>query len=157
MIRSFDRGDEFLAMLLDPQSLGADELKGIAPCKDADLLASDGELRRHPAADRARSDNANVHGFADGLLSGRRARGCLMIFRQLFEPESSAFTYLVACGETREAALIDPVLETVDRDLQLIRELGLSLKYTVETHIHADHVTGAARLREETGCKAAVP
>ena len=80
-----------------------------------------------------------------------------MIFRQLFEPESSAFTYLVACDETREAALIDPVLETVERDLQLIRELGLSLKYTVETHIHADHVTGAARLRDETGCKAAVP
>jgi glyoxylase-like metal-dependent hydrolase (beta-lactamase superfamily II) len=80
-----------------------------------------------------------------------------MIFRQLFEPESSTYTYLVACEETREAALIDPVLETVDRDLALIAELGLKLKFTLETHIHADHVTGASRLRERTGSKAAVP
>jgi glyoxylase-like metal-dependent hydrolase (beta-lactamase superfamily II) len=80
-----------------------------------------------------------------------------MIFRQLFEPVSSTYTYLVACNETREAALIDPVLDAVDRDLALLEELGLTLKYTVETHIHADHVTSAARLRDETGSKAAVP
>src|SRR5207342_2133718 len=80
-----------------------------------------------------------------------------MIFRQLFEPQSSAYTYLIACKNTREAVLIDPVLETVGRDLALLRDLGLTLKYTLETHIHADHVTGAARLREETGSKAAVP
>ena len=80
-----------------------------------------------------------------------------MLFRQLFEPVSSAYTYLIACDETREAALIDPVLETTERDLQLLNDLGLTLKYTVETHIHADHVTGAARLRELTGCRAVVP
>lgn len=80
-----------------------------------------------------------------------------MIFRQLFEPISSAYTYLIGCDETREAALIDPVLETVDRDLALLRELGLALKYTLETHIHADHVTGADRLRDATGSKVAVP
>ena len=80
-----------------------------------------------------------------------------MIFRQLFEPSSSTYTYLLACERTREAVLIDPVMETVERDLALINELGLTLKYTVETHIHADHVTGAARLREKTGSKAAVP
>jgi sulfur dioxygenase len=80
-----------------------------------------------------------------------------MIFRQLFEPQSSAFTYLIGCDQTREAVLIDPVLETVDRDLALLAELGLTLKYTLETHIHADHVTGADRLRDETGAKAAVP
>jgi len=80
-----------------------------------------------------------------------------MIFRQLFEPQSSAFTYLIACDERREASLIDPVLETVDRDIQLLRDLGLKLSCTIETHIHADHVTGAGRLRAETGCKAAVP
>jgi sulfur dioxygenase len=80
-----------------------------------------------------------------------------MIFRQLFEPQSSAYTYLVACDENREAALIDPVLETVERDLRLIEELGLTLRYTIETHIHADHVTGASRLRERTGCKCALP
>jgi glyoxylase-like metal-dependent hydrolase (beta-lactamase superfamily II) len=80
-----------------------------------------------------------------------------MIFRQLFEPQSSAYTYLLACEETREAALIDPVLETVARDLALLNELGLTLKYTLETHIHADHVTGAARLRDETGSQVGVP
>ena len=80
-----------------------------------------------------------------------------MIFRQLFEPQSSAFTYLVGCDETHEAALIDPVFETVERDLALLGELGLTLKDTLETHIHADHVTGADRLRDETGAKAAVP
>jgi sulfur dioxygenase len=80
-----------------------------------------------------------------------------MIFRQLFEPQSSAYSYLVASEETREAALVDPVLEAVERDLALLAELGLTLKYTLETHIHADHVTGAARLREETGSRAAVP
>jgi glyoxylase-like metal-dependent hydrolase (beta-lactamase superfamily II) len=80
-----------------------------------------------------------------------------MLFRQLFEPESSAYTYLIACDETGEAVLIDPVLETVERDLQLLHELGLSLRFTIETHIHADHVTGASLLRERTGCKCAVP
>jgi glyoxylase-like metal-dependent hydrolase (beta-lactamase superfamily II) len=83
--------------------------------------------------------------------------GWLMIFRQLVEPQSSTYTYLVGCSDTREAVLIDPVLETVDRDLAVIRDLGLALKYTLETHIHADHVTGAARLRTETGSRAAVP
>jgi sulfur dioxygenase len=80
-----------------------------------------------------------------------------MIFRQLFEPQSSAYTYLIACEGSREAALIDPVLETVDRDLHLLDELGLALRYTIDTHIHADHVTGASRLRERTGCKCALP
>ena len=80
-----------------------------------------------------------------------------MIFRQLFEPGSSTYTYLVACEETREAALIDPVIEAAERDLALLRELRLTLKYTIETHIHADHVTGADRLRGTTGSRAAVP
>ncbi|HEY7005835.1 MAG TPA: MBL fold metallo-hydrolase [Sphingomicrobium sp.] len=80
-----------------------------------------------------------------------------MIFRQLFELQSSAYTYLIGCEDSHEAALIDPVLETVDRDLSLIAELGLTLKYTIETHIHADHVTGASRLRERTRCKCALP
>jgi glyoxylase-like metal-dependent hydrolase (beta-lactamase superfamily II) len=84
-------------------------------------------------------------------------KGVAMLFRQLFEPGSSAYTYLIACDQTGEAALIDPVLETTERDLQVLQDLGLTLKYTIETHIHADHVTGAARLRELTGCKTAVP
>jgi sulfur dioxygenase len=80
-----------------------------------------------------------------------------MLFRQLFEPQCSAYTYLIACEETREAALIDPVIETAGRDLELLRDLGVTLKYTLETHIHADHVTGADWLRDRTGSKAAVP
>ena len=80
-----------------------------------------------------------------------------MIFRQLFEPQASAYTYLLACEESGEAVLIDPVLETVERDLALLAELQLSLRYTIETHLHADHVTGASVLKERTGCKAAVP
>lgn len=80
-----------------------------------------------------------------------------MLFRQLFEPQSSAYTYLIACERSGEAALIDPVLETVDRDLELLAGLGLRLSTTIETHIHADHVTGASRLRERTGCQCALP
>ena len=80
-----------------------------------------------------------------------------MIFRQLFEPESSTYTNLLACPETRQAVLVDPVLETVDRDLALLQELGLELAYTLETHVHADHVTSAARLRSLTGSKVACP
>ncbi|KHK91014.1 MBL fold metallo-hydrolase [Novosphingobium malaysiense] len=80
-----------------------------------------------------------------------------MIFRQLFEPESSTYTYLFGNRETGEALLIDPVLEMVERDLEAVQELGLALAYTLETHIHADHVTSACRLRSLTGCKVAYP
>jgi len=71
-----------------------------------------------------------------------------MQIRQLFDPESSTFSYLVWDNSTREAALIDPVQSQVHRDIQLIRELRLILRYTLETHVHADHVTGSGLLRE---------
>ncbi len=80
-----------------------------------------------------------------------------MIFRQLVEPDSSTYTYLLGCPDTRRAILIDPVLETADRDLAALHELGLTLSITLETHIHADHVTAASRLRSLTGCQVAVP
>jgi glyoxylase-like metal-dependent hydrolase (beta-lactamase superfamily II) len=80
-----------------------------------------------------------------------------MIFRQLFEPQSSSYTYLIGCEQSREAALIDPVLETVDRDLEQLQALGATLRLTIETHIHADHITGASALRRRTGCKCALP
>jgi glyoxylase-like metal-dependent hydrolase (beta-lactamase superfamily II)/rhodanese-related sulfurtransferase len=79
-----------------------------------------------------------------------------MIFQQLFEPQSSTYTYLLADSNTKEAVLIDSVLETVDRDLNLIEELGLNLKYVIDTHVHADHVTGAGEIRNRTGAKTAV-
>jgi sulfur dioxygenase len=79
-----------------------------------------------------------------------------MIFRQLFDPETSTYTYLLADDATREALLIDPVREQVARDSSLVNELGLTLRFTLETHVHADHITGASLLREQLGSRAAV-
>jgi glyoxylase-like metal-dependent hydrolase (beta-lactamase superfamily II)/rhodanese-related sulfurtransferase len=76
-----------------------------------------------------------------------------MLFRQLFDPESSTYTYLLADDASSEALLIDPVFEQFERDRALVRELGLQLRYTLETHVHADHVTGAWRFREAVGSK----
>jgi glyoxylase-like metal-dependent hydrolase (beta-lactamase superfamily II) len=76
-----------------------------------------------------------------------------MLFRQLFDRESSTYSYLLADEGTREAALIDPVLEQADRDLEIVSQLGLTLVHVLETHVHADHVTAATRLREETGAR----
>ncbi|XP_028985576.1 persulfide dioxygenase ETHE1, mitochondrial-like [Betta splendens] len=70
-----------------------------------------------------------------------------LLFRQLFESESSTYTYLLADAQTKEAVLIDPVLETIDRDLKLIEELGLDLKVAVNTHCHADHITSTGLMK----------
>ena len=80
-----------------------------------------------------------------------------MLFRQLFEPDSSTYTYLISCTETGKTALLDPVLDTVDRDLALLQQMGLRLDYTLDTHVHADHLTGAKRLRELTGSQVVYP
>jgi sulfur dioxygenase len=76
-----------------------------------------------------------------------------MLFRQLFDPESSTYTYLLADEATREAVLIDPVLEQTERDVALLRELDLKLVYALDTHVHADHVTSLGALRERVGCQ----
>lgn len=75
-----------------------------------------------------------------------------MLFRQLFERESSTYTYLLAARQGGEALLIDPVKEEVGKYLQLIRELDLRLVFAVDTHVHADHVTGLGELRAATSC-----
>jgi sulfur dioxygenase len=80
-----------------------------------------------------------------------------MIFRQLFDQDTWTYTYLIADPETKEAALVDPVIEQVERDWKLIQELGLNLKYCLETHIHADHITGTGKLRKLTACQGIVP
>lgn len=80
-----------------------------------------------------------------------------MIFRQLFEPLSSTYTYLLGCEATRQALLIDPVIVAVERDLAELDKLGLTLAYTLETHIHADHVSGALELKKRIGSKIAAP
>ncbi len=75
-----------------------------------------------------------------------------MIFRQLFDSTSGTYTYLLASRRGGEALIIDPVLERVDRYLQLMRELDLRLVKAVDTHLHADHVTGLGALRDRTHC-----
>lgn len=80
-----------------------------------------------------------------------------MIFRQLFDKESSTYTYLIADQITREAILIDTVLEQHERDFKLIKELNLTLKYCVDTHIHADHVTGMGKMKQATQCQIGMP
>lgn len=80
-----------------------------------------------------------------------------MLFRQLFDLDTWTYTYLIADLKTQEAILVDSVLEQVERDLKLLNELDLKLKYCLETHIHADHITGTGKLREMTGCEGIVP
>jgi glyoxylase-like metal-dependent hydrolase (beta-lactamase superfamily II) len=80
-----------------------------------------------------------------------------MIFRQLFEPLSSTYTYLFGCERTGQAVLIDPVVVAMERDLGELRRLGLTLAYSLDTHVHADHITAARHLKELTGCKIAAP
>lgn len=80
-----------------------------------------------------------------------------MIFKQLFEPISSTYTYLLGCEETGTALLIDPVLPSWERDVAEVNRFGLKLAYTVDTHIHADHITSAIKLKQETGSKIVNP
>ena len=79
-----------------------------------------------------------------------------MIFRQLYDYTSSTYTYLLADESSREALLIDPVFEQFQRDLAMLRELGLTLKLVADTHAHADHITAAWLLKQKTGCKIAI-
>lgn len=78
-----------------------------------------------------------------------------MIFRQLFDSSSSTYTYLLADEQQREALLVDPVFGQASRDLALLEELGLTLALVVDTHAHADHITAAWLLQQETGCQIA--
>ena len=77
-----------------------------------------------------------------------------MTFRQLFDPASSTYTYLIADDSTHEAVLIDPVIEQLQRDLALLRDNGLALRYTLDTHVHADHVTAAQAIKQALGGQA---
>ena len=75
-----------------------------------------------------------------------------MIFRQLFDPESSTYSYLLGDEETRQAILIDPVLASTDQTLMLLDQLDLKLCIALDSHTHADHITGLGALRDQTGC-----
>lgn len=80
-----------------------------------------------------------------------------MIFRQLFEPFSSTYTYLLGCEDTGQTVLIDPVVNSIERDLEEIAQLGMQLAYTIDTHIHADHITSALEMKKKVGSKIANP
>ena len=75
-----------------------------------------------------------------------------MIFKQVFDTKTSTYTYIIASAKGREAVIIDPVLENVDKYIQLLNELDLKLVKVIDTHIHADHVTGASKLKQATNC-----
>ena len=75
-----------------------------------------------------------------------------MIFKQLFDTKSSTYTYLISSGYGREALIIDPVLENVNEYVNILKELNLKLVKVIDTHIHADHVTGASKLKDITKC-----
>lgn len=76
-----------------------------------------------------------------------------MLFRQLFDRESCTYTYILADEETKEAVVIDPVIEHVDRDKKIIDELGLKLVFAINTHVHADHITGSGKLKQYFSCQ----
>ncbi|MEB3766571.1 MBL fold metallo-hydrolase [Acinetobacter sp. MD2] len=76
-----------------------------------------------------------------------------MIFEQYFESQSSSYTYLLACEHSQQALLIDPVQSEVEHYVARLSALGLSLVYSLETHVHADHITGASLLRDQLGAK----
>ena len=75
-----------------------------------------------------------------------------MIFKQVFDTKTYTYTYLIASAKGREALIIDPVLENVNEYIQLLKELDLKLVKVIDTHIHADHVTGASKLKQATNC-----
>src|ERR1700674_2495456 len=85
-------------------------------------------------------------------MAYRSHGGSAMIFRQLFDQVSGTYSYLIASRRGGEAMIIDPVLEKVDRYLQLVGELDLKLVKAVDTHLHADHITGLGALRDRTHC-----
>ena len=75
-----------------------------------------------------------------------------MIFKQVFDKKTSTYTYLIASSKGREALIIDPVLDNVEEYIGLLNELDLKLVKVIDTHIHADHITGASKLKEQTNC-----
>lgn len=127
-------------------------------CENFDNFAFMSQCHRWIELDHPLFGQGFTHTFKrfNNILAKGETVNNNIIFHQLFEPESSTYTYLIADKKTKEAAIIDPVLETVDRDLKLIDELGLKLIYALDTHIHADHITGAGEIRKRLGIKTAV-
>jgi glyoxylase-like metal-dependent hydrolase (beta-lactamase superfamily II) len=107
--------------------------------------------RRAPPSERhPSSSSTRLNPFRSQRLSAKDARN-EMILRQLFDADTSSYTYLLADETTRQAVLIDPVREQFSRDAELVQQLGLTLTHVLETHVHADHITSAGRFRELLG------
>ncbi|XP_052805663.1 persulfide dioxygenase ETHE1, mitochondrial-like [Mya arenaria] len=106
---------------------------------------------------RARSMYRHFAKDAGKAMSSYAGKEKDYIFRQLMEYKSFTYTYLLADPQTKEAVLIDPVLETVDRDVKIVTDLGLNLVYGMNTHVHADHITGTGRIKEKIpSCKSVI-
>ena len=106
-------------------------------------------LRRPAAATlRALCAAPSLATSAPRSLSTSASLAANMIFRQLFDKDSSTYTYLLACEDSKEAVLIDPVIDNSERDAKLVTEMGLKVKYVMNTHVHADHITGTGRLKK---------
>jgi hypothetical protein len=129
------------------ETIAVPELRGQAQNLAATILQSL-PLRVRPIAPLSREQQQ--------VQAGTIAPDTLL-FRQFFDPESSTCTYLIGDRQTKEAVLVDAVLEQVERDLKTLEDLGLTLRYCLETHIHADHITGAGQLRQQTGSQVIVP
>lgn len=132
------------------ESIAVPELR-----QQAEALA--GELLRNlsrPIQALAPAPDPTLSASTAGSVTSSKAP---FLWRQLFDPGSSSYTYLIADPTSRAALLVDPVLEQLDRDLALIEELDLQLRYCLETHLHADHITAAGQLRRRTGCTLIVP
>ncbi|MFZ4805503.1 MAG: FAD/NAD(P)-binding protein [Synechococcus lacustris] len=181
----YERADQpLLRRLREQHLLRSDPLAlGLASAADGGLIDADGQRvpglytigsprkgdlwetiavpeLRHQAADLARSlvKSLPLHllPLAPVTAAGATTVSSLL-WRQLFDPETSTYTYLVADRASGEAALIDPVREQLERDLEVLRELNLHLSFCLETHLHADHITSAGELRRRTGCRLIVP
>lgn len=101
--------------------------------------------------------NARVSDTVSHRRSMATVRGEELLFRQLLDYKSYTYTYLLADPESKDAILIDPVIEMVDRDVALVRDLGLNLIYAVNTHVHADHITGTGQIKKLIpGCKSVI-
>eukprot|EP00418_Pyrodinium_bahamense_P080604 CAMPEP_0179055098 /NCGR_PEP_ID=MMETSP0796-20121207/23126_1 /TAXON_ID=73915 /ORGANISM="Pyrodinium bahamense, Strain pbaha01" /LENGTH=422 /DNA_ID=CAMNT_0020751741 /DNA_START=68 /DNA_END=1336 /DNA_ORIENTATION=+ len=134
-------GAALLAWLADRRGYSAESAKLLAG--DADIkfftrCTRCGPMREWLLSQLPAQGEAPVAAPAEGV-----------VFRQLFDAESSTFTYLLGCGETKEAVLIDPVLEQKDRDLTALAELGMTLRFVVNTHAHADHITSGGAIRKQ--------
>ncbi|XP_062580950.1 persulfide dioxygenase ETHE1, mitochondrial-like [Saccostrea cucullata] len=98
-----------------------------------------------------------LHGQFARNMSGFAGRDKDYVFRQFLEYKSFTYTYLLADPDTKEAILIDPVIDTVARDTKLVKDLGLTLKYAVNTHVHADHITGTGFIKKQIPeCKSVI-